>query len=124
MSSKSNMLLTTLWQEIGQPISETPQLDTHVSRIDEHALVINGNPQESLLVGFGMFVMVLALIFGPLVFVDLSIDWHRALSGGTHLLIAVIVIFAYAMAIALIGLALYLLYIVLIQAAPSPWPPR
>jgi len=58
--------LATLWDEIELPVTAEPSAgDCIVRRLDSEALVLDGNPQVSSMIGMGLVTQIGGLIFLP-----------------------------------------------------------
>jgi hypothetical protein len=128
MTTQSNMLLTMMWEEVDRPIKEAPSMSlAKVRRIDANVLVIETGAQEGLMVGLGMFVMCLIMVAFP------AMLWNGGrgpffssaelahMHGGEWLLAILLdTLFPILMVAGAFGLAPYLLFLLMIQRAPSP----
>ena len=123
MSKTPRMLLTTLWQEVGQPVKEEPSAQVaSVLRMDAEALILETNAQNSIFLGLGLFVMLcvgipLSIFMGLDIWNDLGKSAPSGISQFEYL--AVNSVFFVLMVI-MLGTAAWLVWLGLVLPAPSP----
>ncbi|PHV10411.1 hypothetical protein [Chitinimonas sp. BJB300] len=116
--------LTGLCDEVELPVKEAPNAGNGViTRMDSEALVFDGQPQGSFIVGVGLLSQVVALIFLPYMIFDVSSAFLlKPDSFGTHPGEMLWFMISFAMLAGVGGLffGAYLIYLGVILPAPSP----
>jgi len=120
------MLLTTLWQEVGQPVKEEPSAQVaSVLRMDSEALILETNAQSGIFLGLGIFVMFLVVTFFPIMMGEFlprlfDVTEAKRISGRDWWIGMAMDWFIVMFGVVLMYLALWIVNLGLIQPAPSP----
>ena len=112
--------LSALWDEVELPVTAEPNSgDCVVRRLDGEALVLDGNPQVSSMIGLGLVQMLLGLAFGPYMTWSM-VSGALQLDGPNRVSILVISLITAVITLGGLCFAAWLCYMGLIQRSPSP----
>ncbi|MGQ5525256.1 hypothetical protein ACUHMQ_18620 [Chitinimonas sp. PSY-7] len=115
--------LTGLCDEVELPVKEAPNAGNGViTRMDSEALVFDGQPQGSFMIGLGLLTQVLGLIFLPyMTFVAAKILFssESAIGGNPGGVMWFILLFALIAISAGLCFSVYIMYLAILLPTPS-----
>ena len=123
MSKAPRMLLTTMWQEVGQPVKEESSAQVaSVLRMDSEALILETNAQGTIFMGLGMFVMFIIVpamcsIFIPEILDEIAKPAPSGISQTEMYIVNGVSLLMFSV---LIYLSIWMSWLGLIRPAPSP----
>lgn len=117
--------LTGLCDEVELPVKDAPKVGSGViTRMDSEALIFDGQPQGSFIIGLGLLSQVIGLIFLPYMLFSIADDFlfsetvSRMMPAGSVLWF--FTLFGIVSMVGALFFGIYLVYLGMILPAPSP----
>ncbi|SFZ74940.1 hypothetical protein [Chitinimonas taiwanensis] len=117
----SPLKLTGLCEEVGLPVREAPHAGGAViTRMDGEALILDGQPQGSFVVGMGLAFQFVAIIFLPYMTIALLEKIFSGNEVGTDWVLLSISFFIALCVVGWLAFSLYMIYLAIFLPSPSP----